>query len=212
MQNHNGDFLLQSALPAINKYLSEPSSNIGFFSSLFDELARAVWNLNSQHGLAAFAHLYRALEKLSFAFPLYHARQNNSYMRAYDQLKKYFKGGELEFCSNFVREILGSEALTATDKRKLKFSSNLTTHQNAYFTDHQRLVSISGSDELEIQIVDVFDFIVTLRNHYFHHLSGGNFSLDSRVIPYPDDFFLAPTNVGLGLVGVVFGKMIVDAV
>lgn len=211
-QNVNGDFLLRTAVPAIKKYLAEPGGNHGFFSSLFDELARAIWHLNNRQGLSAFVHLYRALEKLSFSFPLYHARQNKSYMKAYDQLKRYFEGGELKFCSNFIREILGNDPLAAEDVRKLKFSSNLSTSQNNYFSEHQKTVAITALDEIEIKMIDVFDFIVTLRNHYFHHLSGSNYSLESKVIPDPDIFFLPPTEVGLGLIGLVFGKMIVDAV
>ncbi len=211
-QNRAGDFLIVSAMPALRKYFAEPGGNHGFFNSIFDEIARAIWYLNNHQGLSAFVHLYRAFEKLSFSFPLYYARRNNSYMKAYEQLKGYFKGGELDFCSNFIREILGEDSLTSADIRKLKFSSPLTRRQLAYFSDHHKSISISGTHELEIKIIDVFDFIVKTRNHYFHHLAGSNYSLESTDIPRSDEFFMPLTEVGIGLIGVIFGKMVVNAI
>lgn len=212
VQNHSGDFLIHTARPSLRKYLAEPGGNHGFFYSVFDEVARAISYLHINQGLAAFAHLYRALEKLSFSFPLYHARQNKTYMKAYEQLKRYFKGGELEFCSNFVKEILNEDPLTATGTRTLTFHTPLSAQQIAYFSEKHSNLSISASGDVEVNLVDVFDFLVTLRNHYFHQLSGSNYSLESKVVPRSDEFFIPPTEAGLGLIGVIFGKMIVNAV
>lgn len=212
IQNSAGDFLIYSAIPAIQKYLAEPGGNHGFFSSVFDEVSRSIAYLNINQGLSAFAHLYRAFETLSYSFPLYHARQNKTYLKAYDQLKRYFKGGELDFCSNFIREIINEDPLTSADTRRMSFLSPLSNQQIAYFADHHRSLSVLHPCDVEVNLADVFDFIVKLRNHYFHQLSGSNFSLDSRVVPRSDQFFVPPTEIGIGLIGIIFGKMIVNAI
>lgn len=211
-QAADGSFLLGTALPSLKSYFNDPGGNHGFFNSLFDEISRTIHYSNCSQGLAAFVHLYRALEKLSFAFPLYHARQNNNYLKAYEQLKKYFKSGELDFCSNFIKEILNQNNLAASDNRSLLFKYNFTPRLKSYFKEHSSGVSAIYDNKIEIKIIDAFDFIVTLRNHYFHHLSGSNFSLESRDIPYSDDFFLAPVQLGLGLIGIIYARMIEDAI
>ncbi len=212
IQDRNGDFLLYSAMPAVRKYLSDPGGNHSFFTSLLDEVARAVVCLDLERGLSAFVHLYRALEKLSFAFPLYHARQNASYMKAYDQLKGYFKGGELEFCSNFSRQLLSRDPLLAGEVCRMEFNDPISPRIVAYINEKNRQATVSGGQSIDVCLKDAFDFLVTLRNHYFHHLAGSNYSLDSRDVPRPDVFFLHPTRVGLRLIGAIFSKMVEDSV
>lgn len=213
IQNSAGDFLISTAIPPIRKYLSDPGGNHGFFNSIFDELARAIWYLNSKQGLSAFVHLYRAFENLSFSFPLYFARQNTIYLKAYDQLKRYFKSGELDFCSTFIRDLLSEDPLASADIRQLKFASPLSNRQAAYFLEHNKLAKITSDPAvLDVNLADAFDFLVTLRNHYFHNLSGSNYSLNTSVVNRSDEFFISPTELGIELIGVIYGKMIVAAV
>lgn len=76
--------------------------NRTLFKNLLLELTNYFYQKEIKSEALAFLHLYRAIELVSYCFPLYFASKSSSYERTYSSLKEFFNKveGELNFLKN----------------------------------------------------------------------------------------------------------------
>lgn len=217
-EEKEGKEFFYPAKSLIVKYLKSQRSNHSLFSPLFNEIARAMLSQKMGRGLSAFVHIYRAVENLSYSFPLFYCRYQNEYMKAFNQLREFFKGGgELDFCNKFYQHLLEGEdfkgttlTISYTGAHSAEFIDCLQKNI-AWTTDKKHAtqsIQLNTNGAAEIKIEDCFDLIIRIRNAFFHHLSGGNKSISSSQIPDADQFFLPINEIGLQVIGFLYSKLI----
>jgi hypothetical protein len=209
-QDRNGNFLSYTVVRSLNKFFYETGTNRGFFDVLTNELARSFIASGSGNDLAAFVYLYRAIEHISYALPLFHARHAKNYVKAFNDLRALIStgDGELKFCEKFIRNMFHTDSQLAEHKYEFSFPGPYHIAYEKYLkTNHSKHCScISGG--IEVQFLHAFGFIVDVRNKFFHHLSGSNQSASSKEIVDAEAFFRPINQVGRSLVALVFGRMI----
>ena len=144
---------------------------------LFDELLSefSLYFVCKQKGnfTSAFLHLYRALEYMSYSFPITYASRVTGFYSSYDTFKNFFVSkdqGQLKFFREFImaffdKGILVSRTAIDTfvgdelyDKYKIKIIRKLC--QEFDYHDDGSVV--------KIEYKNLLDFMVNLRNRYFH--------------------------------------------
>ena len=98
---------------SIDKYIRHNRRNHFVHEEVLSELTGAiVWMETSP--IESFVHIYRALEFISYSFPLIYASKSMDYRGSYEKLKKYMSGeraGELNFFKLFLKELFKNSIL-----------------------------------------------------------------------------------------------------
>lgn len=160
-------------LPAqrtILKYLLSQRSNHSLFRPLLNELLRSFFNNLSGRGLSSFVHLYRTFENMSFSFPLFYCRYQTEFLKTYHLLKDFFKGGELDFCSNFYKHLIKLEGVKGTSinikytcENHEQYIDILVGEANLILDKRTNTMAITkiNAQECSIDIEHCFDYLST---------------------------------------------------
>lgn len=186
--NHIDNYLKQSA-PA----------NTVFYRELLNEFSCYFYNSHRQAYTLAFLNLYRILEHISYSFPLVFAGRAKDFKGTFTKLQDFFHGtkSELKFFDHFVKDLFDATTLDA------HLTINVTAPNNAirekYFkvlkricheTKEVTLHNETEFSEIEIDYKSFTHLIISLRNRYFHFLSGSNQNnISSKEVIDPDSFF-----------------------
>lgn len=195
----------------IDNYIRMNRRNHFIHENLLSELTSAIiWQETSP--IESFVHIYRALEFISYTFPLIYAAKSTDYRGTYEKLKKFMSGdssGELKFFKTFIAELFKDNILI-----NYEFEAYfLNGCEGKVKTELQRVTETTyyefEGNTMKIRLINIVDLIVTLRNRYFHMLVGQgreNFydtSYDKR------DLFSALTPIFINWLVLVY-KEIVD--
>lgn len=158
----------------IDKYLNFNRRNHFVHEELLSELTSAiVWLKISP--IESFVHIYRALEFISYAFPLIYASKSMDYRGSYEKLKKFMSGdsdGELKFLKMFLMELFKDNILFNYEFDILFISNNMELIREEF----QMIISsnyyVFEGETLKIRFANIADLLITLRNRYFHMLIG----------------------------------------
>jgi hypothetical protein len=171
--------------------------NRGFYKILLSELSMFFLQASRDSHVSAFLFLYRALERISYAFPLVYVSQSHDFSRSYSSLQQLMSKdrGELQFFEKFVNEIFKDSAFQdlGVDFRVVMEDSN---DQKVVFRELKRLVkddwlhaSTVEDEVISVNFMHVGSFIITLRNRIFHRLSDGQENVSADGMIDPDRFF-----------------------
>lgn len=194
-----------SDLSLLRKAITDNRQNSGVFINILFELSHALDANERKEHLKSFIHIYRLYEHLAFMFPLMYLKTNNSYSQSYDALKKYFSDGgdsELKFGKQFIDKLLGGTLLSSS----VDFSFNENIEENKKIIksiDYGHLISSEGS-YISIPIGDIWDFVITIRNRYFHNLHGMGNSITAQNMSNPDSFFSGINTPSLHLFSLIY--------
>lgn len=197
-------------------HLDSQRNNHSLFYPMLNEVSKSFYNHAHGRCMSGFVHAYRAFESMSYAFPLFYCRYNTSYTRVYSLLKDFFKGGELEFCANFYKDLLKDDSLDALTYR-VKFRGVYSAELAEYLEKKlnwqnkkalQPALARIDVDEIETSYSNLFDLIVNARNAYFHHLSGSSSSATSADIKDHEDYFFELNKVAYQVIGYLLSRLI----
>lgn len=193
---------LTSAIPCnLEKYnqhiRSTVTKNFSFYRDIYFEFCGYFFFKENENEIGAFVHLYRALEKMAYCLPLMWAARAKEYKDTFEVLKNYFndpKTGELKVLKRFITDFID------VTERQVQVSLNIySIHpdwQKRYYNvlhkilnDWNALVSYAPYSQLVIRFETLLDLIITIRNKYFHALTGQAHSFDSEEILDPNEFF-----------------------
>lgn len=172
--------------------------NRNYYKSFLNEISGAVYNEHRGRHTAAFVHLYRAYENLSYAFPMIYASKTDNYLGTFQNLKKWMTGssdgnvGELKFHKSFVGTLFENmpELSTTIDvhiQAKDIFKEAIfdgLVKKVLGWNDESKFTSLTvRPDKISINFLDFHSFIVTLRNRFFHysHSNKDNIALDDII-------------------------------
>lgn len=195
----------------VDDYLRVNRRNHFIHENLLSELTSAiVWQENSP--IESFVHIYRALEFISYSFPLIYASKSTDYRGTYEKLKKFMSGdsnGELKFFKTFIAELFKNNILI-----NYEFEAYfLNGCEEKVKTELQRVINNPyyefDGNTLKIRLMNIIDLIVTLRNRYFHMLVGQGMENFYDVSYDKRDLFSALTPIFINWLTLVY-KEIVD--
>lgn len=158
----------------VDDYLKVNRRNHFIHENLLSELTSAiVWQECSP--IESFVHIYRALEFISYSFPLIYASKSTDYRGTYEKLKKFMSGdsiGELKFFKTFIAELFKNNLL-----KNYEFEAYfLNGCEEKVKAELQRVINNPyyefNGNTMKIKLINIMDLIVTLRNRYFHMLVG----------------------------------------
>lgn len=159
---------------AIDKYINLNRKNHFVHEELLFELTGSIiWMKNSP--IESFVHIYRSLEFISYAFPLIYASKSMDYRGSYEKLKKFMSGdseGELKFFKTFLYELFKDNILLEYEFDIPFMGSNIDFIKE----ELQRIITknyyIFEGRTMKIRFINMADLLITLRNRYFHMLTG----------------------------------------
>lgn len=178
--------------------------NKKFYNDILSELSYFFYYQSKGVHSTAFVFLYRALEHVSYAFPLIYVSKTNDFSKTYNFLKDLMSGnkdtGELGFFKSFVKKIYENDSIyessidfhmlldTESDQKKMFNLLKDLCKENmiADSTDKPRVLSI--------KYTEVGSFFITIRNRFFHYMNGGARNIESSRIGDVDLLFSLVNN------------------
>ena len=197
-------------LELISSSLSRISNkNRAFYLHLTYEMVHAILALQLKDHLRAFLHCYRAIERMSFAFPLIYALNSDVLKGAYAQLKDFFvKGEELGLLRNMVDEIVKEQAWLDVSVT-IDMLGDEATRKSSYRTymkslGNDLICEASDNDYLKVKFFNLGSCVISLRNRLFHNLSGDRRNFNMNELKDLDDFLQPINKLGINWIASIF--------
>lgn len=156
---------------AINNFFNLNRRNQFIYEKLLFEMSSFFFS--QQDPLAAFIHIYRSLEFISYSFPMIYASQTRDFMGSFQNLQKFFKGdetGELKFFRRFLVVLMDDEASTLSYQFNIPIVSSypIEAIQNEFNEVMGAGLEYDFSgNTLTIAFENIHPLILTLRNRFF---------------------------------------------
>lgn len=154
-------------------YFKRNRKNKALFDELLVEFSLCFLYKNRNNHTTAFLHLYRALEYMSYSFPISYSSRVVGFYTSFDTFKDFFitkDQGQLKFFREFV--------IAFFEKSLLRCRTTIDTFVGNQIYDKQKIAVIQklckgfdyfdNGSVIQIEYKYLLDFMVTLRNRYFH--------------------------------------------
>lgn len=184
----------------IDEYLrNRHPANVKFYRELLNEFTCYFHNCNEGAYTLAFLNLYRILEHISYSFPLVFAGRAKDFKGTFNKLQSFFQGSksELKFFDHFINDLFEDDDLN--ERLLINVTAPNNQIREKYFKVLKRICEETGEvtlhrytefSEIEIDYRSFTHLVISLRNRYFHFLSGsGQNNISSSEIIDPDSFF-----------------------
>lgn len=171
--------------------------NRDFYREILNEFINFhLQNVQGRH-TGAFIFLYRILERISYSVPLLYASTQTDYIGTFNDLKAILNAdvkGELGLFNKFLSQGKFIDKLKLQVNQKISFASasgHGISHFNLVCEKFDKFSSFDPNmQEVEIKLRDIPNFLITIRNRFFH--SGiGDWKKNITLVemPDPDEFF-----------------------
>ncbi len=205
-------------LKDLDIYFKRSKFNSKFYSSIKSEFIKCLIAEKENNHLEAFFYLYRIIEGISYSIPLIYVSKHKNYNKTYKQLQSYFgkeKKGELAFFKMFISETFKDEEFFKStidiDITQIDIEEIREDYYNLYI-DKMKDVAIrdkSENEEIQISFIGFYEFIIELRNRFFHFAKGTwQDNLSSSELLFPDYFFKPIINHGINWVSIILFEII----
>lgn len=173
------------------------SLNRNFYQDVLIEFSHYFIQTHRNCHTAAFAHLYRLLERMAFSAPLLYCRASTDYYGTFDELKTLFTGidkaGELGFLKKFLNQgkLIDTVLLDFTYRLDFSRHADKTLHWNSLSRHFSGFVTKDpATHQFEIKFREMCSLTTTIRNRFFHLRTGdGQDNISIRNLGDPNDFF-----------------------
>jgi hypothetical protein len=202
----------------ISKYFKSLRNNEDFYSTIEFEIINCLVARNSERYLEAFLFLYRILEGISYSIPLIYVSKSKSFNKSFRNLQKYMPNknneGELLFFKNFIKT-QWSEKYFYKLTLDIDISSiDVEEMRSIYFTLYKEkakngVEAETEDEEIKISYLGFMEFMIELRNRYFHFLQGGwQENISTSQIIFPDLFFKPLIDLGINWIAITLFEVI----
>ncbi|WP_134701550.1 hypothetical protein [Pseudomonas viridiflava] len=198
--------------------------NRKFYKNFLTELASCIYHENTNRHTAAFVHLYRAYEHLSYAFPMIYAARTEDYVGTFENLRKWMNKansdenvGELKFHKNFIATLFKDtpeiqttieiEINTKQEFRPAIFKA-LTEKIAGWDTPEKYSPGTVSPDKIAIPFIDHHSFLVNLRNRFFHYSNARSDNIGLDDIIEADLLFSFINKTTLNYIATVFHGLV----
>lgn len=202
----------------LDLYFKRSKFNSIFYSSIKSELIKCLIAEKENNHLEAFFYLYRIIEGISYSIPLIYVSKHKHYDKTYKQLQGYFGktiDGELAFFKRFISQTFKEEEffkstidinITEIDIEEIRedyYNLYLGKMKSSYVKDK------SENQEIKISFIGFYEFMIELRNRFFHFTKGSwQENLSSTELLFPDYFFKPIVNHGINWISIILFEII----
>lgn len=154
-------------------YFKRNRRNKTLFDELLAEFSLFFLYKHRNNHTSAFLHLYRALEYMSYSFPISYSSKVIGYYTSFDTFKSFFVNkdqGQLKFFREFVNKIF--------DDSLLRCRTTIDTFVGEEIFNREKIRVIEklcrefeyhdNGTTIQLEYKYLLDFMITLRNKYFH--------------------------------------------
>ena len=187
------------------------SDNRKFYQDLLSEFSNFFLQTKLGCHTAAFVFAYRILEKLAYTVPLLYCSTQRDYIGTFNDLKALFDPslkGELGLFKKFLNQGQFIDPLKLDINYTIDFHSE-QGHQTAFFKvtvkHHTEFVNTdSNLSQVAIKFRQVPELLKTLRNRFFHSLTGeGRDNIRLEEIVDSDEYFASLNPVFCSFLSIV---------
>lgn len=184
--------------------------NRGFYQELLAEFINYFLQRKSGSDASAFIFLYRILERISFSTPLLYCSLSEGFYETFDSIKSLFvdengKGdkdaGELGLLKKFISQGRFIDRQVLEMQVTISFASAKGGAESYFETAKKicanKFISAEPSTrKITIKFKDTIDWIITMRNRFFHSKTGDwRANIRSVDLIDCDEFFECMNNV-----------------
>ena len=173
--------------------------NKKFYKNILAELSYYFYYQAKGGHATAFVFLYRALEHISYAFPLIYASKTDDFSKTFRFLQELMSGdkvsGELGFFKSFVKTVYKDDPIFESSV-DFPITMETESEQKMIFNVLRELCKgdmIADATEnpriLSIHYVEIGSFIIQIRNRFFHYMNGGAKNIETFNISDVDILF-----------------------
>jgi hypothetical protein len=205
-------------LTDLDKYFKRSRFNTAFYKSIKAELIKCLIAEKEDNHLEAFFYLYRIIEGISYSIPLIYVSKHKSYNKTYKQLQSFFnkeQDGELAFFKRFVSTTFKDEDFFKSTIDISILEIDIEEIREDYYKIYlEKMKDTSVKDkteneEIKISFIGFYEFIIELRNRFFHFTKGAWMNnLSSTELLFPDYFFKPIVNHGINWVSLILFEII----
>lgn len=205
-------------LKDLDKYFKRSRFNTAFYKSIKAELIKCLIAEKESNHLEAFFYLYRIIEGISYSIPLIYVSKHKSYNKTYKQLQSFFnkeQDGELAFFKRFVSTTFKDEDFfkSTIDINILEIDiEEIREDYYKLYLNKMKDASVKDkteNEEIKISFIGFYEFIIELRNRFFHFTKGAWMNnLSSTELLFPDYFFKPLVNHGINWVSLILFEII----
>lgn len=212
------NFPIEVKINDLDKYFKTSKHNKKFYDSIETELIKCLIAEHDKRYLESFFYLYRVIEGVCYSIPLMYVSKNKDYNKTYSDLQSFFgkdKDGELAFFKRFVSETFHKEGffkgsilinlleINIEEIRPIYYQTYINKLKNSAIIDPRE------NESIEIKFIGFYEFIIELRNRFFHNAKGSwQSNLESTTLIYPDLFFKPLINHGINWISVILFEII----
>lgn len=146
---------------------------------------------------SAFVFLYRILERISYSVPLLYASTQGDFKGTFRDLKAILNAdieGELGMFKKFLGKGRFIDPIKLQVAQKISFATASGNGSQYYSLTEKRFKNFVSVDqnaqEVEIKFSDIPEFLITIRNRFFHSRTGdGKENITTIEMPDPDEYF-----------------------
>lgn len=181
---------------SIDQYFVKSHNNHELFGYLLNELTQYFLKENKSP-TAAFIHLYRSVEFVSYCMPMVYSILTKDFKKSYNSIKSFLldkDAGQLSFFKTFLVTILRGNAFIHSFAFEYVFQGNERANIEIEFTrllQEARIAVDIDQGVAKLHFLDVLTFFVAVRNRYFHFSIGSeqenitafNFNIEDFIRP-----------------------------
>ena len=212
------NFPEEVTLNDLNNYFKKAKSNLKFYKSIEAELIKCIIAYEDNKTLESFFYLYRIIEGISYSIPLIYVSKKSDYNKTYSDLQSFFgkdKDGELSFFKRFVSETFKDEDFYKSnidiDLLEIETEEIRAKYYSIYLKrmSEKHIVSKNENELIKIKFIGFYDFLIELRNRFFHNSKGSwQENLESTELLYPDLFFKPLIKHGINWISLIIFEII----
>lgn len=180
------EYLKEFDPSAFQNYIRSNRVNARIYQNFLAELVNFFYHQFLGSHIAGFVYLYRAVEQISYSFPLIYVSLSTSYINSYDSLKKFFSSDtsqELKFFKTFIKTLFEPRILNLSLEFDLQAPDldMLDTFRNNIkrLCSFEKIPYDDSGPLLAITYEYLFDLLISTRNRYFHFQSSRSDNIPS---------------------------------
>ena len=202
----------------ISGYFKNLSSNDDFYKLIEFELINCLVARRAGRCLESFLFLYRIIEGVSYSIPLMYVSKARSFNSTYRALQKFMpkkdSEGELTFFKSFMGSQWNSKYFYGVTFDLSMDQIDVEEMRSKYYEIYmekagKKIVDSTEDEEIRMSFIQFYDFMIELRNRYFHFLQGSwQKNIKTSQVVYPDLFFKPIIDHAINWVAVVLLEVI----
>lgn len=171
--------------------------NREFYKEILSEFLNFHIQTIRGNNTTSFVFLYRILERISYSVPLLYTSTQSDFQGTFNDLKSILNAdvdGELGLFKKFLGKGRFIDPIKLQVAQTISFSTVSGHGTNYYDLTCRRFNKFASTDpnthEVEIKLSDIPDFLITIRNRFFHSRTGdGRSNITTIEMPDSDEYF-----------------------